>query len=243
MDTPQDWDDFAQTYTEIQAESQLPIQTDVIKALMDQHLLPTQSVLDLASGSGRYGIELAQHAAQVTMLDWSTNMLALAKAAAQKQQLTNIAYTTANWQEYHQPADLVFISQLPTLKASDLTKIMQLSGHAIAINHQTRQDDHLLTAGAQYLHIPTPPVYQASATLMADYHTWLQEHDIAYQRVTFDYQRSEKLTVADLAPEFGVPLGVQQLADLAQAITGNPDPHHPATDTIDYQFELLTWLV
>ncbi|KRM71592.1 class I SAM-dependent methyltransferase [Lacticaseibacillus brantae] len=242
MDTPESWDDFAQTYTEIQAESQLPIQSDVVKTLINHHLLPAQSVLDLASGSGRYGLKLAEHATEVTLLDWSTNMLTLAKKAAKKRQLNNITYTTADWHTYRQSADLVFISQLPTLKVTDLPRISQLSRQAVAINHQTRQDDHLLAEGAAWLGIPVPPVYQADANLMADYRAWLQATNQPFKRQVFTYHRTEAVTIADLVPEFDVPLGVNQVAAMAQALTGDKDPHQPVDDVIDYQFELLTWL-
>ncbi|WP_419348933.1 hypothetical protein, partial [Acinetobacter baumannii] len=65
------WDDFAAEYYQIQKESQVPIVTDIEKFLTEQRLLPTNSVVDLGGGSGRYLALLAQNSQQYTIVDIS----------------------------------------------------------------------------------------------------------------------------------------------------------------------------
>ncbi|WP_054778024.1 class I SAM-dependent methyltransferase [Lacticaseibacillus saniviri] len=89
METPHDWDEFASLYNAIQNESTLSIEEDVIAELRRQHLLPAITVMDLASGSGRFALPLAQYSDKVILLDWSKEMLRLAQQAAANAQITN----------------------------------------------------------------------------------------------------------------------------------------------------------
>ncbi|MGL4481560.1 MAG: SAM-dependent methyltransferase, partial [Lactococcus garvieae] len=48
------WDDFAEEYEEIQQESPFPIAQELGKFLVQEKILPCQTLLDIAGGSGRY---------------------------------------------------------------------------------------------------------------------------------------------------------------------------------------------
>jgi len=48
-----------------------------------------QTILDVGTGSGRYAVELAARGAMVTGVDFSSEMLVLAKEAAQKRRVTD----------------------------------------------------------------------------------------------------------------------------------------------------------
>ena len=237
MDTPEAWNEFAHEYAEIQAESELPIEHGIVTALREQTLLPTDHVLDLASGNGRYARAIAPLATKVTLLDWSHEMLTLAADHAP----TNFEYVVADWHAYHVPADLVFISQLPTLSASELSAVTHLATKAVAINHQIEQADTLLTQCFAWLHQPIPAVYQANPQLMTSYHHWLKTQDIAFKKQFFYYTRTEPVTMADLALELNQPLTASQVQAMTQTVTGQPDVHHMIDDHITYGFELLTW--
>lgn len=77
MITPEElfWDDFADEYAEIQAESQLPIATDIVAYLQESGLLPMDKIVDFAAGSGKYIGAFYPFVQQYLAVDFSQKML------------------------------------------------------------------------------------------------------------------------------------------------------------------------
>ncbi|MFD1484935.1 class I SAM-dependent methyltransferase [Lacticaseibacillus baoqingensis] len=244
MDTPKQWDDFAATYAAVQRESTLPIETDVAAALDQQFPLAQLTVADIAAGSGRYSLPLAQHAKHVLLVDWSKQMLAAAKAWLDPHQLDNVAYQQQDWLQLPAKplADLVFVSQLPTLKASELLLLERLATHAVAINSQSQQHDHLQAIAAAKMGWPLPLSYQADPKRTVAYQRLLTAHHRHWQRQVFTYHRQQLTTTTELLQSFARPFGLKQATQLAQAL-GAETAQAPIPTTITYRFELLTWPV
>lgn len=244
METPHDWDEFASLYNAIQNESTLSIEEDVIAELRRQHLLPAITVMDLASGSGRFALPLAQYSDKVILLDWSKEMLRLAQQAAATAQITNLTYRVADWRTLPKApqAELVFINQLPTLAPSNLAHVTHLAQHAVALNHQVKQDDTLLTAIYQWLKQPVPRPYQVDPDLMHQYADWLTAHHFTFTATSFTYTRTEQTSIADLLPDIDHAFSLSSAQQLAEALTGQSNPNALTETTITYQYQLLTWL-
>lgn len=77
MSTPEElfWDDFADTYAEIQEESQLPIAKDLVAYLREINLLPLDTFVDFAAGSGKYVAAFYPFVQRYVALDFSQEML------------------------------------------------------------------------------------------------------------------------------------------------------------------------
>ncbi|WP_262316919.1 class I SAM-dependent methyltransferase [Lacticaseibacillus parakribbianus] len=242
MDDPHAWDDFAPEYARVQRESRLPVERDVTQALATQLPLRDWSVLDVAAGSGRYALPLANASARITLNDWSPAMLQEAKAWLDQHGVRNAAYQTGNWHELpRRPlADLVFVSQLPTLTPKDLTHLRQLAGRAMAFNLQTAQTTALVTQMATVLNTTPVPVPQADPARASRIQRALILKGIRVMHQDFTYTLSDTATVTELLPAFDRAFSLSAARQLAAAVIGVPDPNLPVTTTISYTYSLLT---
>ncbi|WP_179396217.1 class I SAM-dependent methyltransferase [Lacticaseibacillus absianus] len=240
MDDANSWNDFAAAYAEIQQESRLPVERDVVAQLVTWLPLATLSVADVAAGSGRYALPLTAHARRVELIDWAPAMLAEAKAWLTAHRVTDATYTTADWRALPASprADLIFISQLPSLTPADLPAVSRLARRAVALNVQTVQTDSLLTHLAQVLQVPTPIAYQADPVRGA---ALLDALPPTALRQTLTYQLTDAATVTDLLPAFDRPFALHEAQALAQAVSGRPDPNALLPVTMTYTFTLACW--
>lgn len=242
MDDAQAWNDFAAEYAAVQQESRLPIETAVTAQLQEWLPLATMSVADVAAGSGRYALPLAQAARHVELIDWAPAMLDAASAWLAGHRVTNTTTTTADWRTLPaQPrADLIFVSQLPTLTPAQLPALARLAHRAVALNLQTQQRSDLLTRAAAVLQVPTPTPYQADPARAAALLAALP----GTARVRkFTYQLTDATTVSELLPAFERPFSGRDARALAQAISGQPDPNAVLPLTTQYTFTLIQWAV
>ena len=239
MDEAQ-WNEFAETYAMIQQESTLPIEQDLVRALATRYPLANFTVADLAAGSGRYALPLSQHGAKVTLYDWSIAMLHYAKDWLMKHH-QQAQYRQADWTTLNAPlADLVFVSQLPTLNADQLLQLEALATKAVAINTQSRQTDSLQQQLADQLGWTIPPVYQADPDHAKTYLAKL--HDLHRQphHQSFTYQRQETTTINAAMQSFDQPFSLKLAAQMAESFHVS-HPQAPLTTTITYRFELIDW--
>ncbi|WP_125710485.1 class I SAM-dependent methyltransferase [Lacticaseibacillus porcinae] len=239
MDESQ-WDEFAETYAAIQRESTLPIEQDVINALAKRYSLANLTVADVAAGSGRYALPLSQHGAQVTLYDWSAAMLIQAQQWLLEHH-QQAHYQQANWKTLQGPlADVVFVSQLPTLKPTQLLQLEGLARKAVVINTQSQQSDSVQQQLAEQLDWPIPPVYQADPRHAKSYFTQLaQLHRKVYHQ-SFTYQRQVTTTINDELQSFERPFSLKLATQMATQFHV-AHPQAPLTTTITYQFELIDW--
>jgi hypothetical protein len=239
MDESQ-WDEFAETYAAIQHESTLPIEQDVTNALAKRYSLANLTVADVAAGSGRYALPLSQHGAQVTLYDWSAQMLAQAKQWLD-QHRQQASYQHANWTQLDQPlADMVFVSQLPTLKANQLIQLEALATQVVVINTQSLQTDSLQQQLAESLDWPIPPVYQADPKHLQTYLKQLTQLKRQVHHQRFTYQRQTTTTINDELQSFEHPFSLKLATQMATQLQV-AHPQAPITTTMTYQFDLIDW--
>ncbi|WP_125706405.1 class I SAM-dependent methyltransferase [Lacticaseibacillus daqingensis] len=238
LDDPHTWDDFAPTYAAVQRESRLPIEQDVTAALAARWPLTGWTVADVAGGTGRYARPLAAHAQQVTLIDWSAGMLKEAQHALSD--LPNVHYRQADWRTLPAAplADLVFVSQLPTLTAAQLPRLTGLARHAVALNVQSAACNSLLVAMAAALGLPVPVTPQADPQHVATLQAALP---VAAETRTFSYQLTDQYAVSDLLAAFARPFSLREARALAQAVSNQPDANLLLPVTLTYTFQLWTW--
>ncbi|WP_461214063.1 class I SAM-dependent methyltransferase [Lacticaseibacillus sp. GG6-2] len=237
-----DWDEFAATYAAIQQESTLPVETDVIAALATHYPLAIMSVGELAAGSGRYTLPLAQHARSVTAYDWSKQMLNEATRWLAQHHVTNVSYQQNDWEQLPSTpiADLIFVSQLPTLTAASLPHLNSLATRAVAINTQSGQKNRALADLAHHFGWPLPTFYQADPRRVTAYRRHLETQNIPYHQQAFTYQRQTLTTATELMQAFDRPFTLSQAAEAA-AVLGVDNGNAPLSTTITYTFQLLDW--
>lgn len=240
----QDWDDFAASYAQIQRESSLPIENDIVATLAARYPLAQLTIAELAAGSGRYTLPLAQHAQRVAAFDWSKNMLIEARRWLDAHAAFNVTYHQDDWHTLPAAplADLVFVSQLPTLTANELPRLESLAAQAVAINTQTAQADAALARVAAALHWPLPPVYQADPARADAYRAALTHAQRPYHEQHFTYRRQQLTTTNELLQAFERPFSAAT-ANAAATTFAVANAHTPITTTITYTFCLLDWRV
>lgn len=239
----QQWNAFAAEYAKIQQESRLPLATTVVAQLTQWYPLRQWTVADIAAGSGRYSLPLAQTARAVVVNDWAQQMLIEAKQHLAPANLTNLTYLQADWRKLPaQPlADLIFVSQLPALQADQLSKLDQLAKRAVAIHYQLTQTNSLLTALATALNEPEPTVAQADPARHGSYGQAARKLNPTARYQQFTYQLTEQTTVAELLPRFNRPIGAVTAQHLAEDIAHVTNVTSPVETHLTYQYELLTW--
>jgi len=76
--------------------------------LIRQHLRPTDTLLDVGAGTGRFAIPLSHYVRQVTALDHSPDMLDILTRKASVWNVENIQTVRADWSDYSpEPHDIV----------------------------------------------------------------------------------------------------------------------------------------
>jgi len=237
------WNQFAEDYVAAEKASRLPIARDVTAWLLADGLLPTKSLVDLAAGTGRYAARFAAHVQQLTLIDWSSAMLAYARQQLTANSTTSVNFITADWHqlEARPTADLIFVSQLPTLEANELSLLTDWANQSVVLNFQSEQSDALMDRALTYLGQTVPVAYQADPSRVASYERWLRAHHMPFKSHTLTYHLEEQTTISDLLPELTVPLGVEAASQLAKALTGNENAHMPVTDHLTYTYTQLVW--
>ncbi|MCP8858232.1 class I SAM-dependent methyltransferase [Latilactobacillus fuchuensis] len=152
------WDDFAAHYYQIQQESQVPIVQDVLAFLKVQRILPTESLLDLGGGSGRYLPALASNSQQYTISDISGGMLNYAQQEAQKNQMTNVDYRQESLDQWltttpNDTYQVVFSALNPSVSPDKLQAISQKSQKWTVLLRLTLNEDDLFSPLARRLGI------------------------------------------------------------------------------------------
>ena len=93
------WNHFAADYAAAEQDSRLPLAHDVTTWMIANELLPTDSLIDLAAGTGRFAIRLAPYVRHLTLIDWSSAMLTYAKTRLKANKKTSMTYLTDDWHQ------------------------------------------------------------------------------------------------------------------------------------------------
>lgn len=175
------WDDFATDYTTIQEESKLPIVADLKHFLLTKKMLPCQTFLDLAGGSGKY-LSLQTEVDHYTLVDISAAMLKLAQPqASDKVQLIQADQQTFFQQQ--ETFDIVFSAMNPALTVADLPQLLKLAKKYCLILRVVTEEDRMFSP----YEAKNPQLNWNQA-----YKDWLLQEKISFTTQLFTYETTEE---------------------------------------------------
>lgn len=179
------WDDFADDYEQIQQESSFPIAEDLAAFLISEKILPCQTFLDLAGGTGRYLSSFQQHVEEYTLVDLSKQMLRYAKNKA----AANVSLIHQSQEAFLDQTtirfEVVFSAMNPALKTSqDFTAFQRISRNWCLLFRTIQEEDTLFS-----------PYEAANPDLLLNqqYKKFLQAEKIPYKTKQFSYQKIEEV--------------------------------------------------
>lgn len=180
------WDEFAEEYEAIQQESTFPIAEDLRGFLLEENILPCQTFLDLAGGTGRYLTAIQQYVEKYDLVDISEEMLKLAGDKAGKNvQLIKQDQETFLRQNKHS-YDITFSAMNPVLQTkAAFQNFCQASRDWCLILRVVKDEDQLFS-----------PYEEKNPDLLLNerYKDFLAELDIPYHTKKFSYTKSEKVS-------------------------------------------------
>jgi ubiquinone/menaquinone biosynthesis C-methylase UbiE len=197
IETEEFWDDFAETYYEIQEESRLPIAEDAAAFLAKAGIFPTQTFADAAGGTGRYLKNFAPQTGQYDLIDFSDQMLKFAKIEAEKHALENVHFIQKNMADFFaddQKYDVVFSAMNPALtEENQLLQLMRKSKKWVVVLRMIENHDDLFSRADQLLGIAeTDP--NDDSSLMDTFERFLTAQNLGSHKKDFTYQYQEEIT-------------------------------------------------
>lgn len=153
------WDLRAEEFNQ-STETEPLIEMFIKEGVIDSN----SEVLDLGCGPGKYSLEFASIARNVTAVDISSNMLNCAKKNAEQKGLKNIDFYKASWQEtdlnkfkWHKKFDLSFASMTPgIINPEDFFKLLDSSKGYCYVSGFLEREDKLKDRLEEYLGIKKP---------------------------------------------------------------------------------------
>ena len=116
------WRDYATTYDANSGRIDRFAET---LAAIQQFVQPTDTLLDVGAGTGRFALPLAQSAAHVTALDHAAPMLAILREKIAQQQISNITIQEAAWEDADVPMHDVVLAAWSLYRLPDLVAGMR----------------------------------------------------------------------------------------------------------------------
>ncbi|WP_288226139.1 bifunctional 2-polyprenyl-6-hydroxyphenol methylase/3-demethylubiquinol 3-O-methyltransferase UbiG [uncultured Enterococcus sp.] len=207
------WDEFAEEYEVIQQESIFPIAEELRDFLLEQALLPCQSLVDLAGGSGRYLPSLQKYAAHYDLVDLSREMLKIAKAKADANvrliKQTQEAFLATNKQRY----DVAFSAMNPALQTkAELLDFCQASKDWCLILRVVKDEDQLFS-----------PYEEKNPDLLLNerYKNFLNELGIPFYTRIFSYTNQEEISRDFFQEYFADDFSTVELRGIIEKTFGN----------------------
>ncbi|GAA3016662.1 class I SAM-dependent methyltransferase [Tetragenococcus solitarius] len=229
------WNDFAKEYTAIQRESQLSIQQDVVTYLQRQALLPQESFLDLAGGSGKYISYFIPYVKKYVLVDLSSSMLQI---AADNYKYPNLSLVESSQQAFlaqtqNRSFDLVFSAMNPALTTIEqLKEVIRVSKKYVCILRLVQEEDLLFSPIEEKLYGKPEEL-----SWMSTYKKWLKN---SFHSKTFHYTVDEKISAAFFRLYFADELSITELNEkMKQLFQGKKE----IKNTTHYTFELLCYRV
>ncbi|MBU5360761.1 methyltransferase domain-containing protein [Enterococcus raffinosus] len=207
------WDDFAEEYEMIQQESIFPIAEELRDFLLAENLLPCQTFLDLAGGSGRYLSTIKAYVQKYDLVDLSAEMLKLAadKSDSNVQLIKNDQkkFLSQNKERYN----IVFSAMNPALQTKEeLLAFCQASHDWCLILRVVTDEDQIFS----------PYEEKNSDLLLNDrYKTFLNELNIPYRTKKFAYTNCEEITRDFFQEYFMDDFSSTELAEITEKTFGN----------------------
>lgn len=209
------WDEFAEEYEIIQQESALPIAQELCDFLLTQKILPCQTFLDLAGGTGRYLPALQQYVKTYDLVDISKKMLSLAATKADSHvRLIKQAQEIFLSQHTHR-YDLVFSAMNPALQTqADLLAFCQASRDWCLIFRLVKEEDQLFS-----------PYEKINPDLLLNEHykQLLADLKIPYHTKRFCYSQQEMIHREFFQAYFSNEFSPAELANMIKQNFGTAD--------------------
>ncbi|MGM0302616.1 hypothetical protein IGI66_002238 [Enterococcus sp. AZ048] len=207
------WDEFAEEYEVIQQESIFPIAEELRDFLLEQALLPCQSLVDLAGGSGRYLPSLQKYAAHYDLVDLSREMLKMAadKAGENVQLIKQdqATFLRQNKQLY----DIAFSAMNPALQTkAELLDFCQASKDWCLILRVVKDEDQLFS-----------PYEEKNPDLLLNerYKDFLAARNLYYRTKRFSYTSRETVSREFFQDYFADDFSTEALAEITQKTFGD----------------------
>ena len=206
------WNDFAEEYEAIQQESPFPIAEDLRNFLLAEKILPCQTFLDLAGGSGRYLSTFQEYVKEYDLWDISQEML---KIAAEKAD-TNVQFINQAQEVFlnrkKQSYDLVFSAMNPALQTkTDLLDFCQASKDWCLLLRVVKDEDQLFSSYEEK---------NPDLLLNERYKTFLDEMQISYRTKRFSYTKHEEFSREFFQEYFAEDFSLTELAEITEKAFG-----------------------
>lgn len=134
--------------------------SELINFLYSKNIISNDSkVLDIGCGTGKHSVEIAKRCSEVTAIDISNKMLEFAKNNAKQNDIENINFKKAFWDEldlknngFYKEFDLVFAAMCPGINNYEtLNKMMNASKKYCFMSAFVERSDFLWDELNQYL--------------------------------------------------------------------------------------------
>ncbi|WP_413537634.1 methyltransferase domain-containing protein [Enterococcus malodoratus] len=202
------WNDFAEEYENIQQESSFPIAEELRDFLLTEKILPCQTFLDLAGGSGRYLTVLQKYAGKYNLVDISEEMLKIA-AAKSDENVQLIQQTQENFlRQNKQRYELIFSAMNPALQTkTDFIDFCRTSNDWCLLLRVVKDEDQLFS-----------PYEEKNPELLLNerYKAFLNEEHIPYWTKRFAYTKTEEISRDFFQEYFADDFSSNQLAEITK---------------------------
>ena len=198
------WNEFAYEYTEIQEETRTSIVEDISTYLKEKNVLPTDSFLDLAGGSGKYVETILPFVNQYVLVDFSSKMLEIARENHPSEKLALYCKDQTSFlsQTADNSFDVVFSGMNPALqKQNDLLEYLRIARKRICLLRVIEESDELFSS---YEIKDT-----ASHKLMERYKEWLP---VPFESKKFKYTYMETVSKKFFKSYFSKDLSKEKLS-------------------------------
>lgn len=224
------WDNFAEEYDEIQAASFTTIEKDLTDFLLQEKILPQSSILDLAGGSGKYMRFFQAFTDEYLLVDFSKNMIELAKKKANSK-VAFLQMAQADFFQQPQRFDLVFSAMNPALKATDLPAFNRLSKDWCCLLRVIEDFDSLFSP----FETKNPDL-----AINQSYKEMLDQLKINYQTKQFTYQHKEVYEKAFFHAYYQDELPQEELDERLKTVFGQ---HSTKENLHQITFEIIYYQV
>lgn len=234
MSTPEEifWDEFAVEYAEIQAESQVPIAEDLVAYLLEDNLLPIETIVDFAAGSGKYIPAFYPFVDHYLAIDFSREMLKIILAQTPDRQ-GKIILSHKDQQAFLADPEIypcIFMAMNPALLDwPSLLRFYQKTACLLILRVVDESEDlfqpwEKREEAVQDLH------------LVQTYKRWLDQAHIAWKSHQFEYSYMEEVDQETFRAYFCDDYPASELADICKNTFGQK---MTAKSTTRIVFELL----
>lgn len=207
------WDEFAEEYEAIQQESTFPIAKDLRKFLLKENILPCQSFLDLAGGTGRYLTAFQEYVKKYDLVDISKEMLKLAgtKAGENVQLIKQDQKTFLHLNKHSY--DIAFTAMNPVLQTkANFLDFCQVSKNWCLILRVVKDEDQLFSSYEDK---------NPDLLLNDRYKLFLNELGISYHKKIFSYTKQEDISREFFQEYFADDFSIAKLAEIIESIFGD----------------------